>query len=109
MTVRSSFSRREILRRLVILSGTGAAILALPACSNSDKRAVCADPKAMSAAEKGLREGQHYVEASPDPSRTCGGCAFFTAGNTSEACGQCQIFSGPANRHGHCDAWAAKG
>jgi hypothetical protein len=55
----------------------------------------------------GLRTSLHYVEAAESAQQTCAGCAFFTA-PASGACGQCQIFNGPANAGGHCDSWSAK-
>jgi hypothetical protein len=51
----------------------------------------------------------NYVEKAPDATKTCAGCAFFTAGEGGAGCGSCEIFTGgAANPGGHCDSWAAK-
>jgi len=63
--------------------------------------AACADP------EDSLRHSLNYAEASPDPQKTCSICAFFTP-DSGGGCGQCKIFTGPANPKGHCDSWSAK-
>jgi hypothetical protein len=61
----------------------------------------------MDGGQKSLRDSLNYVEQSPDPSKSCTACSFFEA--AGDGCGTCHIFSGPANPHGHCDSWGAKG
>jgi hypothetical protein len=67
-----------------------------------------ADSGACADVNDGLRTALHYIEQSPDTLRACAGCVYFAAADSSR-CGSCQIFSGPANRRGHCDSWSAKG
>jgi hypothetical protein len=69
---------------------------------------VCAKPSALSQDENRQRRLDNYTEKSPEPSKTCSGCGFFTAAADPLACGKCQIFNGPANPQGKCDDWAAR-
>lgn len=92
--------RRDLLKHIgasIMLIGFGRAALA---------QEVCADPGKMDSGAAALLASLNYAEASPDPSKTCSACAFFTGGAGS--CGQCQIFSGPVNGKGHCDSWGPK-
>jgi High potential iron-sulfur protein len=102
-------TRRAVLGYGVQLSGVGVVIGALSACDNAKKKVVaCADPNSLSDAENSLRKDRHYVEQSPDPTKTCSGCGFFKLDEDAGGCGRCEIFQGPANPKGHCDSWAAK-
>ncbi len=106
-------SRRGALRQIVGLAVGGAALVAgLSACGNSGEKqqaaSACVDMDSLSASEGSMRKSAHYVEQSPDPSKMCKGCAFFTPAGDGGACGACQIFSGPADADGHCDSWAGK-
>ena len=97
-------SVRSLSRRRVIAGAAGlipAAGLA-PFAVRTAFAAGCADPS------DSLRSSLHYAEASPDAQKTCSACGFFTPGSDAAACGNCNIFSGPANPKGHCDSWSAK-
>ena len=100
----SSISRRKLLERGVQISVGGALVAAAGSAAAADK--VCADPKAMDSGQKSIRMSLNYTEMSPDQSKTCSMCGFFTPDNAG--CGTCMIFTGPANPHGHCDSWSAK-
>lgn len=100
-------SRRAALRRLT------ACLLVAAASRISVVRArepdlVCAKPGALSEAEKQQRKLDNYTEKSPDPSKTCSACRFFTAGTAATVCGKCALFNGPANPKGKCDDWTAR-
>jgi len=69
---------------------------------------VCAKPSALSRADKQQRKLDNYTEKSLDPGKICSGCRFFTSGAAATACGNCEIFNGPANPKGKCDDWAAR-
>jgi hypothetical protein len=99
-------TRREALYRAASLSILGVTSI-LVACKKDSTAQACADPAAMSA-DKSLRDAQHYVEQSPDPSKTCRGCSFFSSTNDERTCGHCRILNGVVNPDGHCDSWAAK-
>lgn len=99
-------SRRRLLCQAGTLTTLGAMFL-LVACKKDTTAQACSDQAATSA-EKALRDAQHYVDLSPDQSKTCSGCSFFAAADHSNTCGHCQIFNGAASPSGHCDAWAAK-
>jgi hypothetical protein len=100
--------RRATLRWLTA-GLLGATVSWLSDGRGSQKSAlVCAKPSALSQAENRQRRLDNYTEKSLDPSKTCSGCGFFTAGADPLACGKCQIFNGPANPQGKCDDWAAR-
>ena len=61
----------------------------------------CADPASQS-----LRAAMNYANASADPAKTCGGCAFFTRDESLQACGQCTIMSSLVDEGGVCGSWA---
>ncbi|WGR97886.1 hypothetical protein MTX26_26495 [Bradyrhizobium sp. ISRA443] len=103
---RTMVSRRQALYRAASLSILGV-IATLVACKKDTKALACAELAATSA-DKSLRDARHYVEQSPDQSRTCRACSFFAFASDAGACGRCQIFNGAANPDGHCDSWAAK-
>ena len=93
-------SRRGLLRTSlqVTLAGTIATAAIARAADGT-----CADSKM----DAGLASSLHYTEASPDASKSCSGCGFFSA--SSGGCGSCQIFNSSVNAKGHCDSWAMKG
>lgn len=107
--------RTAVLRGLQIPVG-GAFLFGLAGCGGADKsassmagRTVCANPQAMSDSESRTRDSLHYVEYSTDPQKVCAGCAMFHPGDSAEACGTCDMYSGgPANPHGYCDSWSAR-
>jgi hypothetical protein len=91
-----SITRRQVLQSAAVALG------ALSAAAKA-VAAPCAPPNAS---DSGMRQSLHYVEASPNPAQKCSGCGFLS--DPQGACGQCVIFSGPANIDGHCDSWAAR-
>jgi hypothetical protein len=101
-------ARRATLRRLTAcLVATAASWLSV-GHGKEKEDLVCVNPSALSEAEKQQRKLDNYTEKSPDPSKTCSGCRFFTPGAAATACGKCEIFNGPANPKGKCDDWAAR-
>jgi hypothetical protein len=106
-------SRRSFLKLGLKVSAAGLTGFALEACGGKPSGGAaaggpkaCVDLAELTASEQSLRQSMNYVEKAPDPTKTCSGCSFFTAG---EGCGSCEIFTGgPANPAGHCDSWAAK-
>lgn len=103
-------ARRAVLRRLTTLLLAGAAGYITPGHGkeNRTKQAVCVDLAALSPAQSKQRRLDNYTEKSPDSGETCRGCRFFTLDSNGAACGQCQIFNGPANPNGRCDDWTAR-
>ena len=112
-------SRRAVLYQSLRISLASSIFVALEGCGQKTETAstggsaagaVCADLSAMSEAEQGTRKSLNYVESSPNPDQVCGKCSFFHPGSDGGGCGTCDIFSGgPANSHGHCNSWSAKG
>ena len=104
----TSISRRKLLERGVQIS-VGGAIMATAGTAMAAEEKVCADPKAMDGGQKSIRASLNYVEVNPDQNMACAKCGFFTPDAANAGCGQCMIFTGPANAKGHCDSWAPKG
>jgi anaerobic selenocysteine-containing dehydrogenase len=97
-------SRRGLLQSSLQLTLAGTIAAAASGIAAADTApASCAD----SNMDPGLAGSLHYSEKSPDPTKTCSGCGFFTAGK--DGCGACMIFSATVNPKGHCDSWSAKG
>ena len=104
-----TLGRRAALRTLTTFLLVSAAGLTVGyGKANKNKAAVCVDLSALSSAERKRRKLDNYTEMSSDPGKTCSGCTFFIRGAESAACGQCQMFNGPANSHGRCDDWTAR-
>jgi hypothetical protein len=100
------FSRRAVLSNSFNLS---LILIFANEMSNSAAGAAestCAHEEQMDEEQKTLRHSQHYVELSPVPAQACIACSFFQPQDAG--CGNCLIFSGPANPKGHCDSWNAK-
>lgn len=104
----TSISRRKLLERGVQIS-VGGAVVAAAGTAMAAEGKVCADPKAMDGGQKSIRMSLNYTEMAPDQTMVCGKCGFFTADAANAGCGQCMIFTGPANAKGHCDSFAPKG
>ena len=101
-------SRRATLRRLTACVFAAAASGISVARGREQEELVCAKPGGLSEAEKRQRKLDNYTETSPDPSKTCSACRFFTPGTAAAGCGECAIFNGPANPKGKCDDWTAR-
>jgi hypothetical protein len=87
------------LRRLtaLLLAGAAGGIAVGYEKGFKNKAAVCVNLSALSPAESQRRKLDNYTETSPDPGKTCSGCAFFTRGA-----------EGTANPNGRCDDWTAR-
>ena len=93
-------------RNFLALAGT--APLAALAFGSAAHAAVCYDPNTLPLSQKSRRRALGYVDASADPVKKCGACAFFTA--AEPGCGKCALFSGgPVNAAGVCRSFAPKG
>jgi len=101
-------AKRAALRRLAACLVAVAASGISLAHGTEKKDLVCAKPSVLSEAAKQQRKLDNYTEKSPDPSKTCSRCRFFTAGAEAAACGKCAIFNGPANPKGKCDDWTLR-
>ena len=110
MKIMQKITRRSVLVRSVQFPAAGFVALTFGACGERQSEVrgeVCADPTVLSQGELSLRESLQYVEIYEDTDQVCGKCLFFTTGENS-FCGQCQIFSGPANPNGHCTSWSLR-
>jgi hypothetical protein len=102
-------ARRATLRGLMACLGAAAASWISVGQAREKEDLVCAQLSALSEADKHQRKLDNYTEKSPDPSKTCSVCRFFTSGAAATACGKCAIFNGPANPKGKCDDWTPRG
>jgi len=101
------WSKRAALQRVTACL-VAVAMRGISVAQGAEKDLVCAKPTALNEAEKRQRRLDNYTERSPDPSKTCSGCVFFTSAAEAAACGRCAIFKGPANPKGKCDDWAPR-
>jgi hypothetical protein len=105
-----ALGRRAALRRLTTLLFAVAAggVTVGHAKDSENEEAACVNLSALTPAESKRRKLDGYTEKSSDPGKSCRGCTFFTRGAEGSACGQCEIFNGPANPDGRCDDWTAR-
>lgn len=91
--------------RRFVLSGfaLAPAALALTAAPRAQASNTCG-----ATYDDGLAQSLNFHEMSPDPARTCHGCAFWTA-DQSGACGACQMLQRPTPATAVCDSFAARG
>lgn len=100
-------TRRQLIK--TVCSLPAAACLAaiattLTGCSSGKPQNNCGAPDEKNA---GLRASLKYTDnAASGPS--CIDCAYFNSTNTTDACGQCVIFNGPASATGYCTSWSKK-
>lgn len=101
-------SRRQLLGQAVAVAGAASVGLFLGCDAFAQSAApACYDPASLPFTQKSRRKSLGYVEASSDPARQCGVCAFFTA--TATGCGSCQMLSGgPVNGGGVCNSFAKR-
>ncbi|KPH63648.1 high-potential iron-sulfur protein [Novosphingobium sp. ST904] len=101
-------SRREFLgRALTFASLAAAGLVASGGALAQPPAGSCYDPAALPFSQKSRRRALGYLDASADPARRCGSCAFFTA--AAPGCGTCQMLSGgPVNAGAVCNSFAPK-
>lgn len=105
MSNEKRFSRRAAVKLGVQVTAVGAAAGLLSACG--EDAVLCADPNSLSFSQNSLRQANNYIETSKEADKNCLNCAFFRA-EEGAACGECDIFEGPASALGYCDSWSAK-
>ncbi len=106
-----SISRRQILAQAcglgMALGGSAFGGRLNAQANDAAARPACYDPATLPYMQKSRRRALGYVDASTNPARRCGLCAFFTG--TSAACGNCQMLSGgPVAAGGLCQSFAPK-
>ena len=107
--VSRKITRRSVLRHGMHLSLGGATLLGLSACGKSDNpQSACNAPGQLSDSDLGMRSSLGYVDASPDPGQTCGGCQYFKTEGSAAGCGSCQFLPGQVSSEGRCNSWSAK-
>ena len=96
--------RRAFLRTAAAGSLALVPVAALVSCS---KKLDCTDMSGLSPDEQNLRKTNEYVDASPNPAKSCENCLQFVAA-APDQCGSCKVLKGPINRLGYCKLWAQK-
>jgi hypothetical protein len=84
---------------------TGAATIAALSATTAFA-GVCYDPNTLPLSQKNRRRSLGYVEISPDPSRRCMGCAYFTA--AEEGCGKCAMLNSTVNSGAVCNSFVQR-
>ncbi len=111
MSKEKLYSRRVVVGWAARLPAVGAGAALLSGCDNNNT-ALCVDPEDLNFSEASIRKANNYIERSAQPDKQCVNCAFFqlppAAGGVEPTCGNCEIFSGPANKDGYCDSWSAR-
>ena len=105
MNTPRSIARRDVLRRLVVLSLSAGAAPLLAACS---RKPSCNDVTGLSPEDVRARnDTAAYTEVAPDPAKACSACAQWVPGGAN-ACGGCKVLKGPINAGGSCKLFAPK-
>jgi hypothetical protein len=99
--------RRRLLA--VVASGVGASALGAIAACGRHKAFTCLDTTGLSVEQILPRNTLQYTEPSPNPDKTCSGCAQFVPGPTEDQCGACKVLKGPVHPGGYCKSFVAKG
>lgn len=97
-----TIDRRRFLNIAVL---AGAATTAAATGANA-LAAVCYDPATLPLSQKNRRRSLGYLETASDPSRRCGGCAFFTA--AEEGCGKCAMLNASVNVGASCNSFVKR-
>jgi len=105
--------RRDAARRaLVVLGAAALAPSALAGCGGEEEEGggdlSCTDTSGLNEAQIQTRQGQNYVDSSPNPDQNCANCTFYQAPSQEGTCGTCQVIAGPIHPEGYCDLWAAQ-
>lgn len=107
-------TRRAFLKRTLTIGAVGLVTPGLlAACGGKQQNNTGGQPSASTCQGSGpdsvTRKALSYVDESPHADKTCANCRFFKAPSNDEACGGCEIVSGPIAPAGYCTAWAARG
>lgn len=111
MKKQNSYSRRSAMG-LAAKASVGAALGGLlTACGGRNTGPACVNLDDLSMGDASMRKANNYTEASAQPDKNCLNCAFFkldaaSEGSPAASCGNCEIFTGPANKNGYCDSWS---
>ena len=106
MKMKSSVSRREVLKRSLVVVGTASGAAAVfSACGESKSGFSCTDTSGLAPAEKQMRDTLKYVDKSPHADKNCLNCQLWTSGTTADKCGGCQVIKGPIHPLGYCTSW----
>ncbi|HUD30936.1 MAG TPA: high-potential iron-sulfur protein [Novosphingobium sp.] len=100
-------TRRHFVRQALGIAAVASAGMPRFDAVAQEAAVTCYDPVKLPFTQKSRRRALGYVDASKDPARRCGLCAFFTG--TAAGCGTCQMLSGgPVAASGLCNSFAAK-
>jgi hypothetical protein len=94
-------------RSLFVLTGAGAASLALAACGKGPPSS-CMDVSSLSPDDKAARGALSYLDKSTDPAKECTKCQQWVAPASIDQCGTCKVVKGPIHPNGTCKSFLAK-
>jgi hypothetical protein len=104
--MKSIVTRREMLRHVVVLSGSLVAPALLLACS---RKPSCLDVTGLSPEDVRARtDTAGYTDVATDPAKKCNVCAHWVPAPSATACGGCKVVKGPINPEGGCKLFVPK-
>ena len=105
--MQDKLSRRHLLQNAAAL-GTFA-VLGATACSKpKGAPAVCTDTTGLAASDVAVRTTLGYVDASPEPGKSCLTCQQYIGAKEDGACGGCKVLKGPISPAGYCKSFAPR-
>ena|SRR5579883_1135501 len=109
MSEQRLITRRDILRKSVLLgvAAAGAGALAA-ACKDTPKEIHCDDTTGIAPTDVETRKTLAYIDRTPDPNKMCQNCQQFVAPPSATQCGTCKVLKGNVHPNGYCKSWAAK-
>ena len=111
---RTAIAGATLLVAPVLLAGCGGNESAPPTNESAPSTSapnISNQPKACETtneADPGIRKALAYVDESPNVAKDCANCRFFKTAANGEACGGCEIITGPIAPAGYCNSWVER-
>jgi hypothetical protein len=100
-------SGEGVSRRELLLAVAGVALGGSAACSKK-KSFACTGTVGLNIDEVKTRSTLAYVDATPEPGKTCASCQHFVPSPDDGRCGSCKIMKGPIHPDGYCKSFVVK-
>src|SRR5690349_3888793 len=98
-------SRRSFLARGLMLGAAAGALPVLASACGGSSNLQCTDVSSLTPAELATRQSLEYTDHSPQADKRCSICRFFTAAQSQDQCGTCQLVKGPIHPDGMCKSF----